>query len=647
MKNIATFLLAILLISISVKAQESKLFENEIIGIHPKAGLLLNNYSADFKQFQGSVDCGLFESGSGIGYEAGITFEKAFLDKAFAGLGIYYVDRSGSLIIDNAFRSRNLATGEVVNVSTENIIDATLSYVEIVPEIRYSILDKLINGPLRGVFAFRIGIPISSDFEQREEIASPSNAVFINANDVRTQNRDIAGGSIETINNIAYGISAGVENMLTLGGSTFFTQQISFDYNLNDITSDANWKTYAVKLDLGLRFSVQKAEELPPPPPEAPRVMPQPLPTPAPELPLPPMITLNVSPDLRNSIIQTGNELLATTPIVNAVFFDKNSATIPSNYIITKDDENISYLGMDALVAHRRLLPRIATIVNSNPDAEIILEPATSGSDEPRAMALSRERGEAVKTALIALGVNDRIIKINPRLQPRYPSNQDFTEGMAENRRVDIIVKNAPLQEWVDIQKFAEFIGSIDAFVEYSNIESSVDISSNKLNNPLTVEDPGTYNIAFKERLSSNQETIEVEVEAKSEGISEKGSTIIDLAGVPKENIDLNLENFEAILRFDYNSSELSADNKALLKQLSEKLPEGSTIFILGSTDALGTDERNAILARERAENTREYIMSVSGAKFSYETGTDSDKFDESSPQGRFLNRSIRIRVKN
>lgn len=35
----------------------------------------------------------------------------------------------------------------------------------------------------------------------------------------------------------------------------------------------------------------------------------------------------------------------------------------------------------------------------------------------------------------------------------------------------------------------------------------------------------------------------------------------------PKEVIELNLNNFEAILRFDYNSSELSEDNKGLLRQ--------------------------------------------------------------------------------
>jgi len=107
----------------------------------------------------------------------------------------------------------------------------------------------------------------------------------------------------------------------------------------------------------------------------------------------------------------------------------------------------------------------------------------------------------------------------------------------------------------------------------------------------------------------------------------------------------LNLNNFLAILRFDYNSSMLSDENKELLRQMLEKLPEGVTIQILGSADELGTAQRNAILARERAENTMNYIKSISKKKINIEIGTSNEKFPEDTPQGRFLNRSIRIKI--
>ena len=81
------------------------------------------------------------------------------------------------------------------------------------------------------------------------------------------------------------------------------------------------------------------------------------------------------------------------------------------------------------------------------------------------------------------------------------------------------------------------------------------------------------------------------------------------------------------------------------MKQLSEKLPSGATIKILGSADALGSEERNLELTNERAQNTETYILEVAGDKFNIETGVNIDKFSETTPQGRFLNRSIKIIV--
>ncbi len=66
--------------------------------------------------------------------------------------------------------------------------------------------------------------------------------------------------------------------MLKIGGGHFFTQQIVFDYNFNNIVSDAEWKTYAVRLDLGLRFSLQNSS-LPVVVPE-PEIKPEPEPEP-------------------------------------------------------------------------------------------------------------------------------------------------------------------------------------------------------------------------------------------------------------------------------------------------------------------------------------------------------------------------------
>ena len=162
----------------------------------------------------------------------------------------------------------------------------------------------------------------------------------------------------------------------------------------------------------------------------------------------------------------------------------------------------------------------------------------------------------------------------------------------------------------------------------------------------INVNRPGNYKISVDERIDTDNSKLELKTNVVSDELQDSKVKIIDLNSLEKSVVDLNLDNFTAYLTFSYNSSELSDDNKGLLKQLSEKLPSGATIVILGSADFLGTTERNAILESERAENAQKYIQSISGNKFKYETGKSSDKFDEITPQGRFLNRSIKIKVK-
>ncbi|HOQ49749.1 MAG TPA: hypothetical protein PLV01_07970, partial [Candidatus Kapabacteria bacterium] len=146
-----------------------------------------------------------------------------------------------------------------------------------------------------------------------EEIVSPAGAVFID-NGVRRKRRDIAAGDIKSINNLAFGITFGLENNLKIGNNTFFTQTLSFDYNFNDVTSDANWKVFGVRLDLGLRYSLFRTVEQPkpaPPPPVEIDIYIEP-----PKEPL-----VEIRQKQFDGKVFVGNVLLATSPLVNAVFF--------------------------------------------------------------------------------------------------------------------------------------------------------------------------------------------------------------------------------------------------------------------------------------------------------------------------------------
>jgi len=640
---LSLIIIVIVIFYIAKPAQADGFFDKERIAIHPKIGLLYNIHSANFKSFQGTVDCGLFKSGYGTGTSGAIFFEKQYEDDYFFGIGIGFADRSGTLVVSNSFPSRDLTNNQVVNVKTENKLIADVSFFEIQPDFRYILFDNLINGPFRLAGGIRLFFPLSARFEQKEEIVSPSGAVFTNFGK-RSKERELSSGRIETMDPVGYGVSIGFDNLLQVSNKSLFSQQIMFDWNFSNFTNDAKWKSLVIRIDLGYRFSLRQSEEKPqieiPPPPLPPIeiIAEEPPPT--------PIYDLKIK-SARFELL-TGNELLATAPLVNSVFFSNNSSILLDNYLTTSIAEQDLFTGQ-ALTLHNYLLPRIADIIKRNPNSSIVLEASTSGSiSEPAGTQLARARAETVKPKLISLGINESNITINPRISPRFPSNQDFSEGIQENQRVDIILHNAPLQEYVEIQKYTELVGQVDVSIELHNYPhgTTAEIHNSFNNSVIEINKSGEYTIDFNERIENDSKNIIFQCKLKVDGKEMIEEYMIDLSDLNRTVIDLNLNYFNAILRFDYNSSALSDENKGLLKQLAEKLVTGATIQILGSADALGSEERNIQLSRERATNTEQYIKSVSGNKFKFETGISTDKFSEETPQGRFLNRSIRIKVK-
>lgn len=617
----------------------------EIFALHPRLGWIQNFYTADFRSFQGALDCGVFSDGDGNGLSFSLTGEYPLSERMFLGLGVGYIDRSGSLVNPGSFPARDTSTGNVVTVQTENTMAATLTYLELQPEFRYTLIPDFLRGPLRTVAAVRLAFPMTTTFTQSERIVSPDNAAFISTGR-RTQEREIASGEIYSRTSTGIGATAGVENMLRIGSNMFFTQQILFDYNFTDVTTDASWKTFGVRLEAGVRYAFMST---PPPPPEPVRdTLPPPVIARVEEAPPPSKPVVNITLDnvvSASSTLEVGNELVATLPLVNAIFFDMNSATIPDRYVLEPGRPQPN----DAVSAHRFILTDIAAIVQKNPSARIILQGATSGTDdEPAGRELAESRATAVRNALVQLGVPQNITTTRSLLLPANPSNQEFEEGRQENRRVDIIVQNAPLQEYVAQRRYAELQSVVSGRISLENFPSGAQatVTTNVKDTTITLASSRDFSIPFSRRVSPEQSgDVTIVATVTADGLRSTDKTRIPVASLPTQVVDLQLDNFEPILRFDYDKSSLSEANKDLLKQMIGTLPDGAVISILGSADALGAEKRNAELSRDRAENVEKFIRSIAGDRFQITSSGAGAKFSDATPEGRFLNRSIRIRV--
>lgn len=620
----------------------------ELFALHPRIGWIKNFHTADFRSFQGAIDCGIFTEGDGQGLAFSLTGEYPLSERSFLGLGIAVIDRSATLVNPGSFPARDTSTKEVVTVHTENTLETTLKYLELQPEFRYTLVPDFLRGPLRGVVALRMGFPMTTTFEQSEKIVSPDNAAFTSTGS-RTQERAIANGEIYSRTSMSIGATAGVENMLRMGSNLFFTQQVLFDYNFTNIATDVSWKTYGVRIEAGVRYAFMSTPPAPEPEPEPviDTVIAEPIVEAEPPPPKP-LASIRIDNVLTNeTTLEVGNELLATLPLVNAVFFEKNSSSIPNKYVLEAGRPKPD----DAVAAHRFILVDIADIIRKNPKARIVLYGATSGrDDEPEGTPLAQGRADAVRAALVELGVPSDVITVRSAALPPNPSNQDFEEGRIENRRVDIMVQNAPLQEYVAQRRYAELQSLVTGRVSLQNFPPNAvaTVRSNVKDTAIQISSSGQFSIPFSRRVDAEQSgvlNIVTTVESTDLDVRSSDKMDIAIAKLPMREVELKLDKFEPILRFDYNKSTLSEANRDLLRQMLQKLPEGSVITILGSADALGAEKRNEQLSRERAASVEKFIRSVAGNAYQITSSGADAKFSDATPEGRFLNRSIRIRV--
>lgn len=601
-------------------------------------------HTPSFSNLPGTVDCGTYTSGSGTGFGGGIGLEYPLGDRLTIGLSGLFIERGGKLTTPNdsepAFDS---TSGRIVNIISENALDVRLRYVEVAPQLWWTPL-VVGRSTFRLTGALRFGIPLQAQLQQTRRILEPDNASYT-SNQQRLINWTGGYQPIRDVRTPTIGASIGVEHLLPIGSAVHLLQHLTYDYFFTSPVRNASWRLSGLRAELGVRVALRPSPPQPPPPaqPQPPAldtakpVIAAPAPLPAP--------TLSVRILGIDGHIDEGNELIATPPLVTAVFFEQNSAAIPERYARRPHD---SVPTSDPVEAHRNVLLRIADLVRRNPRSRLILEGAVAGSFENNDTALARRRAAAVAEALRNLGVPADRIELRALPLPRVPSNMDYPEGRAENQRVDIIVVNAPLVEYVSKQTFAEFRGTLRLAVAGNNTTSGAAIRIRATGATNYVSgDTGTVVLPIAVRLANpaaRTQRLEIEAELEGTSVRTRVDTVLDLAQFERRRVELSTARFEAVLRFDYNSSVLSEDNRHLLEQLVARLPEGATVEIGGSADILGDEARNRKLAQDRAHATEEFLRTIAAAKRLRIVARGIERrFTDQLPEGRFLNRSIRV----
>lgn len=632
-------LLFLILITVSSAQNEIQEEREEGFALTARGGALLNTHSGNFSSFEGAADCATFYSGKGNGLIGSIGYEFPLSSMVHLGINAGFAQRSANLENDVVFTSREPNTQQTTSLTLRNTLAATLSYMELGTDIRPTLFERLVGGPLRLFAGARLYVPLTNTFSQSERIVSPANAVFKADN---RQQRQIVTGEMTTNPKIGFGFSGGIENILMVSKKVGLTQQIGYDYNVSPVTNDASWNIGSFHFQLGLRLSFDKEIEKPIQVieevtnlPEAPLVVKKSEATP----------NLGIQIRAVRAKVVSGNEVLSLPPLVNSIFFDQNSSQIPERYnreTTLSNDE----LTMSALQYQSYAIATIVATIKANPNAKLKIIGATSGDDES-GVQLAEARAQTVKKALVEAGIADNIIRTEAKVLPENPSNQQYATGREENRRVDLILENVQLKAYVSRRQYAEIKGEVALDIQSANMKSGTKLRLNGVClSPETVSLPAdSAKMTLNCRFDKNQTTFPLEVKASSAFANASTAAEVSLAEMPTEVVELNLDNFKAVLRFGYDSRVLSSENKELLRQMTNLIPAGSTVTIVGGADATGGEEYNRKLSQDRAEATEKFIRSISGDKFTIKTAVSTEKFAEDTPEGRFLNRNLQIKV--
>lgn len=594
--------------------------------------------SGELNQVGKIIECEPYFANDGSSIQLSLGYRYNLYKSIFVSPYIAYSLQS-SYLFDrtNSFSSRDDISLFIETINTRSALEITNQYISPGLNFHFNLLeiDKSNIELTVGSF-YRLNM--SNKFEQYEEIVSPTNASFIN-HDYK-QRREINSGDANFLNGQLF-FSGGLLYRYNLEPFVInFGTQLSF--TIDFLIKDNEINNTELLFFVGLEYQFIPAEEvieyIAPPMPE--------LKTPVKPIDdlivnetfLKDSFNLEITNDIyKDLVIYEKEELLASTPLVNSIFYEQNSSDIPSNYIVsnvfdTKMLDNI-------IEAHNVVIPRILKILKENPNSKISLVAYHIENKEDRSIPL--ERINNLIKILNKNGIyNDRISSDIIKVNDKKFENEVI---LSENYRVDLKLIDAELQKYVKISKYKELDGKINFDVDYFP-DRSADLYLSLDNKQIPNIQKKNNSININKKINDDEN---LDFYAKLSGSQSEKIFYFDLdkSKIDTKSKEINYNNFEAILRFDFNSSELSDENKTLLTQLYNIIPENIGIKILGSADEVGDSRVNEKLELNRAKNTKDFLESINTKNIKIETGRSEEKFPEQTPQGRFLNRSIRIKL--
>lgn len=513
----------------------------------------------------------------------------------------------------------------------------TMDYLEITPLVQFHNLFG--NTPLYLNIGPEVGIPLNERYEYQ--------------NFAETDIPD---------KNFRLGVALGAGYTFQIGRSTYFSPEVSFRIPFTKVSGNSSWDSYTVpqlRLGMNLTFGLGKKK--------------------VPEVVDVPGVELEVGfKDVRyydkqmntyplQKITVEETQYGELFPLLPYVFFTESTArpvTEEALQATGKTGEfSIKSLPPDAMIINNQVLDVIGERMKQNMNARITIT-GTLDNQREKDTKLSAERAEFAKNYLVKnFNIDPLRIQTVAGKEPAKPSNPRVADGIAENRRVEISTTNNDILAPITIESERRRIADPDLveFVTYARSNEAIadwylEIKqAGKLIKKFEGKgDPQPVKWAITpNELAPSQVPLEYTFSAKTSSGASRYAT----ASVPVEYYSFNRKVSEdrpdrviykySLTLFDFDSPEVSEfDRKILDQYVVPNIKSNSTVQIFGYTDRIGDYNYNKRLAQNRANNVKKYLESKVKAKFeTYGVGESEIIFDNNSPVGRHLSRTVQIYV--
>ena len=658
---------------LSPEEREQKQMMQPRIGLYGQLGL--NLHTGDFYGLPEAplcmaLDQAGFTGDMGIGYGLGALYELPLNPKWFLQGRVGY-SSVGATLKTTANIGPGLVTGgdvDTASLISQYSLDASLGLIGGGITVGWRPLDMPLTFRLGPDFGFFM----QKGYTQQEELLEPSTVSFIGPNNESTRIRNTMTGDIEnTALQIAATLGADYELPMNEDKTLLLVPEIRYSFPFTKVRSDLDWSIHQLRGGVAVKYSPPIAKPTPPlPPSEEPSEPPPPPPQPALAADVN-MVGVGRDGTEREVLKITVEEFINTQThaLLNYLFFEENSSTIPVRYV-QYGGNAANQFSFDMLrdqgtmAVYRQILNILGSRMKADPSVRMTLTGTNSNEGlEKGNRELSKARAESVRSYLVnSWGIEPNRISIRDRNLPSLPSNTDEADGNQENRRVEITATKDALLEPVTTE---DTLRTVDppgvrtktSFTADAGVE---DWSLQIRQGPRLLKEfsgEGDVPASFDWDIEGNPMEIprqQTPISAVLSVRDSRGQTTSAVARMPVEQITIRRKREERLgdlvydrfnlITFEYNSARLSKPSKKIAAEIRDRIRPESTVEIVGYSDRLGEEEHNLTLSKERAENTaKELRVPIENARGG---GENTELFDNNLPEGRFYTRTVDILIK-